>query len=525
MNCLGALILSTVLLPGPGSGDGGAGGPFEAVNLIPADVTHYLHARDAASIRAALVRRPVNDVFQRLLKTGEVSQAWRRLALSAGLEDEMLFDLWLGRSFTLVTRREGETSDWALLTEVDTEQARQVLRRLNPRRLAPRFALPISELPEHELLLAADGSTYLIGPKAPGRLFEELLAALAGAAEPVASLLEHPAMEKARGLGGGEVGIFTRHDPPLGGFSVIVADLDGERILLHHAGLFDSPPFQRPVTKMDWDPAPLEAVEDEAMLAFIEPTDIGGGPVEVFIEAVLDVPLLSAEMRRNLDCRRMFVVGEVEGRQEPQKTDLLLPTLSIVMEMKDRQQAESQLDEQAVRFAEAVNRLSEGGAQAAVPRLDSFRPGEARHIDLGPVMERFSERHPILQSVTLDWTVAGGPSGGYAVISTHPDQLQQTVKALENHQEGASRAGTWTSCGTLNGPRIGRHLRSYGDQAPLLAEADEKSIAEFRETLLLLSELAGGIDRCRWQLYRPTEKEMRLEAQITLSRPESAARR
>lgn len=525
MNCLGALILSTVLLPGPGSGNGPACDPFEAVNLVPRDVTLYLHAREAASIRANLAQRPVKDLFQRLLKTGELSQAWHRLALSARLEDEALFDLWLGRSFTLVTRREGETSDWALLTEVDTEQARQVLRRLNPRRLTPRFALPISELPEHELLLAADGSTYLIGPKAPGRLFEELLAALAGAAEPVASLVGHPAMEKARALGGGEVGIFTRHDPPLGGFSVIVADLDGERIMLHHAGLFDSPPFQRPVTRMEWDPAPLEAFEDEAMLAFIEPTDIGGGPVEIFIEAVLDVPLLSAEMRRNIGCRRMFVVGEVEGRQEPHKTDLLLPTLSIVMEVKDPQRAELELDEQASRFAEAVNRLSEGAAQAAIPPIDSFRPGEARHIDLGPVMEPFSERHPILQSVTLDWAVAGALSGSYAVIATHPDQLQQTVKALEGQREGAGRVGKWTSCGTLNGPRIGRHLRSYSDQAPLLAEADEKAVAEFRETLLLLSELAGGIDRCRWQLYRPTEKEMRLEAQITLTRPESAGGR
>lgn len=537
MSGLGAFILSIMLSVGPGSAGTPADDPFHAASLAPDDVSLYLHAQGAASIRARLAHRPIRSLFQRLLTSGDVSQAWHRLAVAAQLEDEALFDVWLGRDFTLLTRPEGEASDWILITEVDPDQAREILRRLRPRRLAPRHQLSISELPEHELLIASEGSTCLIGPTQPGRLFDEVLAARSGDPAPANTLAGHPAMARGRALGGGEVGLFSRHDLPLGGFSVMVADLEGEQILLHHAGRFENPPFQRPMTELEWDMAPLEAFEDKALLVLIEPTDIGGGPVEVFIEAVLDVPLLSAEMRRNLDNCRLLVVGEVEGRMEKDKTDLLLPAISIAVEIEDPQRAELELDEHVLQCMEATNRHLQTAAERTpdaqadalrdvprieIPSIHTFRRGEARRVDLGPVMERFGDRQPMLQSVSLNWSVATGPHGSYYVLASHPEQLGETIRALKSEGDGAARTGKWTSGGILNGRRIAAQLRSWSDQAELLAEAREQAVTEFRETLLLFSELAAGIEHCRWRIWRPTEKEMQLEAQIILARPESA---
>jgi hypothetical protein len=537
MSALGAVILSITLSVGPETGASSGAGPFDAAALVPPDVTLFLQAEDAASIRMELADRPMRELFRQLLTTGEAVRAWRRLAAAAGVEDEALFDVWLGRRFTFVMRPADETPDWALICEVDPKPAREVLRRLNPRRMAPRHQRPVSELPEHELLIASEGSTYFIGPTTPGRLFDDLLASVAGDSRPQETLADDPAMVQARSLGAGEVGLFVRHELPLGGFSAFVINVDGERILLHQAGRYENPPFQRPVTELAWDAAPLEAFRDKALLAVAEPTDIGGGPLEVFIEATLETPLLSESIRRNLDRRRLFVVGEVEGRQEEQGVDLLLPTLSIVIEIKDPQGAELELDEQVLNCAEAISRLAQRSFEAAsteekearagvpalrVPSIDTFHPGEMRHIDLGPVMQRFGPDHPILRSVTLDWSVASGPLGNYCVVATHPEQLRRTIEALQSPCGKATHREKITSAGFMDGRRVARQLRSFSEQAELLAETDGQAVASFRETMLLFSELAAGIERCSWKLRRPSEKEVRLEARIILADPESA---
>jgi hypothetical protein len=537
MNGLGAVILSIVLSVGPEPTGSPAPNPFDAATLIPADVTLFLHAEDAAAVRSELADRPIRGLFKRLLTTGEVADAWHGLAVAAGLEDEALFDAWLGRRFTFLTRPAGGQPDWALICEVDPDRARTVLRRLNPRRLAPRHQLPVSELPEHELLIASEGSTYLIGPTKPGRLFDELLASVAGVSLPAASLADDPAVAKAGSLGTGELGLFLRHELPLGGFSVFVLDLEGERVLLHHAGCYENPPFQRPVTELAWDAAPLEAFRDTALMAVVEPTDIGGGPIEVFIEAALEAPLLSPSLRRNLDKRRLFVVGEIEGRQEEHKTDLLLPTLSIALEIKDPARAETELDEHILHCAEAMNALSKRAfgtpreahskteltaPQLDIPSIHTFAPGEARQIDLGPLMQRYGPDHPILQSVTLDWSVTSGPSGNYCVVATSSEQLRRTIEALQRPCEGPPHNGKVTSAGFVDGRRMARQLRSFSDEAELLAEADPQAVASFRETMRLFSELAAGIERCCWELRRPSEKEVRIEARILLADPESA---
>ena len=63
------------------------------------------------------------------------------------------------------------------------------------------------------------------------------------------------------------------------------------------------------------------------------------------------------------------------------------------------------------------------------------------------------------------------------------------------------------------------HLRSYSDQAALFTSDDPADVAEFRRTMLMLSELAAGIHRCHWRLARPSVNEMTLDLDLVLSPP------
>ncbi len=68
--------------------------------------------------------------------------------------------------------------------------------------------------------------------------------------------------------------------------------------------------------------------------------------------------------------------------------------------------------------------------------------------------------------------------------------------------------------------RLAAHLGGWRDQAELLPSPEE--IEAFRGALRLFFELADAIERCTWQLARPSTDRLRLEAQLTLSPPVSA---
>lgn len=519
-------------------------GPFDAARLVPADVGLFLHVENARDIRADIARRPITRAAERMLREGEVAKAWQSLARRSGLDGATLFDRWLGRRFTLAVRwappereqgglqggeQQGEAHagtgrgpDWVLLTTLDHEAARPLLRRLRPRRLAPRAGLPVAELPEHGLLVARDGGTFVIGPVDPGDLFDDVLQRLTGEPGLTPSLAEQPSVAKGLSLGGGRVAAVVHHGQGLGGWSVAVGDLEGGQAKLRHAAQFDRSPFQRPVSQLHWDMSPLDAVEDVSLLAMIEPTDIGHGPVSIFVEMVVGAPILSDEMRKNLGDCQIVAIGEVEGRQEPHRSDLQVPTGAVAIKLKNVDTAPSELDAQLQRLTERIGRrLGVDGWPSALERAAMRRrDGAMGHLDLDPLIALADTDLPFVRSVSLNWTVASGPLGSYYVVATHPDHLGRTVRALESAAREKPRRGRWTNCGTMNGQRIGVHLRGYSDQAAALAPEGQAEV--FKDALLALSELAAGCERCRWQLTRPSALQMELDVQLVLSAPESA---
>jgi hypothetical protein len=501
--------------------------PFADAAIAPADVTIYLHVENAAELRATLAERPMGRLLEHLIRRGELDAAWEKAAALAGIDGATLFDRWLGRRFTLLVRPEAEGADWVVLTEVREKDARDTLRPLKPRRRAPRYGRPVMEFPESDVVIAAVDDRFVIGPKRPGRLLAEMLPRVAGEEPPTESLaeVEAEAIDKARALGAGTTGLYLRHGGFLGGWSVAVASVDGEHVKLCHAARFEHPPFDRPLTELRWNAAPLQALEDEALLVMMEPTDIGFGPVENFTHTVLKRRLLSEEMREQLGETRIITVGEIEGRQEPEPVDLLLPAGSVAIEISNEntQRAVEMIDAQLVQVAHALADMGKGAFDLDVPATTSLKDGHARHVDLRPAIEHLGGGFPIMRSVSLNWSVAKRPDRSYYVIATHPQHLGEIVEALEQTETGPECRGPWTSCGSLDGTRVAVHLQSFVDQAGLLVPDDEGDAEAFREAMVVLSRLAEGMNRCRWRLARPQVETMRLEVDIELSRPASAA--
>jgi hypothetical protein len=411
----------------------------------------------------------------------------------------------------------------------DRDAADRLIRRLQPIRKPPRARLPVFKIPDHHLLVTRDGSRYVVGSASPRGLFDEVVDRLvADEVTTTGTLAAHRTIERGRALEAGSIEVFVRStDPLIGGTNAIVADLDGDRLMLRHRGEFDESPFVRPRTALTWDTAPLAAFERNALVAVAEPADIGGGRLWRYVESLLRWPLVGAELGDLLGDCRILALGEVEGRLEEHGTDMLIPAGVLALEIEGSgADAEAALDTSVIHIVDRMNNLSEGSFLIETPSRREMQPGAPRHIDLEGAGQLFSGGFPIMRSASLDWTVAVGPNGSFCLVSSHPQQLADAARAIRETPAAEARPGDWSSCGTMNGRALHNHLHSYVGQPKLLTpDHDPQSLDDVRATMTALSSFAGGIERCRWQLRRPCDRTVELEVQITLTGRDSAGPR
>ena len=514
----GFLALLAPVLGPDGVESARPGDPFRAAALTPPDVRLYIHVNRAAAIRAEVADRPLAEWATNLFGDGQAPQAWARLAEAVELGGPQLFDTFLGTAFTLVVRGREEAAEWAVLTEVDPSDTRLLLSRLDPRVLGPRHRLPILHLPEHELQLAFSGRLLLIGPVPQSGLFDEMVPNLV--MPPQECLANDPAIAQARELGGGGAGLFMRHEPPMGGWSVAVADLHGPSIRLRYAAKFDHAPFTTVPTKLQWDLTPIHNLRGKTALAFMEPTDASGGPLDAFLQVALGKALMTPDMRRNLGPRRLTVFGELDGRLENPPFDLLLPTVARVYEVMDNEQAWAQLDEQMIGLVATFNTLGEDAFELDVPDPAMFEAGEPRRVEVGPAARWLLGDIPGVDRVSLNWTVIKGQLGSWSVIASDPGHLATIAEALSVAPAGEPIVGPWESSGTADGPRLASIVRSWRDRTEVLAEPGR--VDDLRSALLLFSTFGQGIQRCDWQMTRPSANQVLLEAELTLTAPDSS---
>lgn len=508
--------------------------PFAAARIAPGDVRVFVHVEQAGRLRRDLATRPIARTFTSLAGGNAAAQSWSALARSLKMDEATLFDHCFGREITFIARDAGE---WALVTDLGPERARDLMRTLAVRVREPRFGLAVSELPEQALLLASDGGQVVIGPSGQPQLFLDVLERWSAG--------ERPAAERAPATLAGnddftarlreiqceatraDIAAFIRHDRPLGGCSMFVADVRGEDVAIKHAARFDNPPFNSPVTNLACDFSPLNLLADHALVAVMQPRDVGDGPVENYLSAGLGVGLLSAEMRRNLADRRLLVMGEADARQLPQPRNILTTTFVAALEVKDVQVAAGQLDQQMSNVTQRINELGQGAFLIQMPDCGALRAHDPRQADLGAAGEWFAGGFPVMKTVSLNWAIAEGPpredgSGATAwfVVGSHPQALQETIASLRKPCPRDERlVGKYDSCGTANGRRLGRQVQSWSDEAPEFT--DPKHVDRVRSTLQALADLASGLSDCHWQMARPTANSLRLDVQLKLAPAET----
>jgi hypothetical protein len=215
-----------------------------------------------------------------------------------------------------------------------------------------------------------------------------------------------------------------------------------------------------------------------------------------------------------------LVVGEVEGRTQAQPVDVLSTSFATCFEVKDGEAAIAQGDAHMPKVAACIRNLCQGALLDDLPTVRCPRPDQPREINLSPCTDWFSGGFPIMKNIALTWTVAQGPQGAWFIIASHRRSLDDAVNALSRDiPEDERFVGCFDSCGSGNGRRIERHLRSWCGSADKFAEVGHAD--DFRKSVEAIADLAGGLQNCRWQLERPAQDRMRLEIQIELAPPES----
>jgi len=414
------------------------------------------------------------------------------------------------------------------LTEIEPQVSAALLRSLAPRVLAPRHGVGVFHLAEQELLLARADRLVLIAPDNDRGLFDAMVPNLNRA--PEGSLAQHEGvlqgtvlgMEMGSKPGRARAGLLIRHRPPLGGWSVGVAELDDDRVTVRHASRFDSAPFRSRITEFTWDPSPLRCLEGTGFLGYIEPTDTAGGPFDAFVATLLGEPLISQALGDNLGARRITAFSDIEGRLEDPPFDLLMPTIVRAYEVNDADRAWSQVDAHMVRLVEALNQLGQGSFQLEVPDPADFEPGRPRSVPIGPMARWLFGDIAGIDQASLNWTVSGDPTS-WCIVASHPDHLDAVARALETDAPClpvAGDTGRWTTSGIGDGKRLAQHLASWSTHAETLAAPED--VAAMRDALNLLRELAQGVDRCQWRMTRPTVESVTTEAEFELSPPDSS---
>ncbi len=231
------------------------------------------------------------------------------------------------------------------------------------------------------------------------------------------------------------------------------------------AAKFESAPFTHAVTKLTCDFSPVLAFEQSALVALIQPTDIGDGPVETFLTASLNESLVSPEMRANMGSRRITVIGEEEGRQLERPVDVLTTTFVTCLELNDPAKGVPQLDQQMTKVTERLNQLADGAFVFEAPAVGRLKNGDVRQVDLSEASDWFTGGFPIMKNVSLTWTVADGPQGAWFVVGSHRRSVDDVVRTLGKPSETCpAMNGKFDSCGVGNGVRIGRPDRSRKKQ-------------------------------------------------------------
>ncbi|MHC4992721.1 MAG: hypothetical protein ACYTGC_17255, partial [Planctomycetota bacterium] len=105
---------------------------------------------------------------------------------------------------------------------------------------------------------------------------------------------------------------------------------------------------------------------------------------------------------------RIIAVGEEEGRQREAPLDVLAPTVALGVQIGAADGAVEALDQSMVTLARRINRVT-GAPPEATESPPAPWPGDReRTLDISGIARLLPGGVPVMENVTLNWSVADG---------------------------------------------------------------------------------------------------------------------
>lgn len=519
--CVAAL--ATVL--SPGAAGSGWDRPFDGAEFVAADVDFFVHINEPASLRDRLARRGIDLGAGGAVPGAAMMDAWAALARSAGLSERQLFDDLFGQGVTFAFRRgQGDRIDWVAIATINDEMWADFTRRLDLRIGAPVHGIAIHALHEQELAFARLSPIVIAGPRvaaASGGLLAESLALVSGTANH--SLARDEALAPAIKLGDGEIGLFARHAPPLGGSSVVVGDLGRDLFVARHASAFANSPFGESPRPSSIRRALFNALGEESVCVLAQPLEMPTGALAAFVRARLPQGALTPAVEENLGERLLWIVAERKAHAAEAAKGAAPLDLVLVIEVRDPSIATAQADALCGGLAQVITDLVLAADERVRPTLPDFAqqpPDAVRRIEIGPALAQLFPRLVDPKTVSLNWTTVNGSQGTWWVVGTG-DQAVASIAAtliadlpIEGAMDDRAIDLDW-QFGVARGPQAAAHIERLGDRLAALSpggETNERGRVEksaIEGITEFLASALGAVDRCYWKAELPGQNRVR----------------
>lgn len=491
MQVLHLFILTWVL----GCGGADDAPSFRHTRIAPADTTVYIHIQNPARLRDQLIRKPVGEGLGKFIGNLEFIDVWSRLAKQIGWSDAEFFDAVLSDDVTVMIRREddGGTS-WAAVLDAPNQTFAEISRHVRAVKRTPAFGFVIRGIPEHDLLLAHNGHVLAAGPRSHDEVFYAVLETVSS--KRVLSLRHDRDIRAAETLTAGDVEIFWRHEPPIGGWSAATALLADDQITVKHVSDFDHSPFGEAQSQ---GLEIIRALQDSAVVAVARPFAPDASSLWQYVQIMLGPDAVNPEVHANLGDRMLTVVGETATMNQETGERRVIPTLAVGIEVKNAGPAIEHLDTLVLALVERIRKMIGPGTFRMPPIEPNLLPDDhVRRIELECdgtfVLPAFTDRGDL----SFNWTTVSTINDAWWIFATHPEQLQDVARALAQPLD--EQSGMTLHQSFVRGYRAADLLRSV---APIIRRNTPNAKGDRLDFRLeSFSSIGEGIDTIDWKTRR-----------------------
>ena len=501
--------------------------PFASAAVAPPDADFLLRVERFPQVWSKLEPTPIGRFLASRFEKSDLAAAWQAFCAERGEDPRQLAEELLSREATWIARRGAEGEEWLLLVRLDDDARRDLLARWRPRPLGRGWF----ELEREGLLLLDTGSQLAIAGTRSRDLLVAAASRLAGDAR-LPSLRDAWSIDDRDEIGRGQVECYLDRRPWTDDGLLIEATIDPRVVAIElHAAKPDQEAIaNRSSLAIDAEFAALVgSLRSEHLVVVASAASV---PMPFASEwlAVLPEAAASPSLGAAAASRRLWVVGESCGAGDDPDRDLPTPAVAFAIELKDAAEGEKRLDRWGEALASGFNRRF---PTLAMPPLSVTATVDGGSIDLAPLMRRSLGDHPIARRLRVDWSVAAGEQGGWAIVASGPAWLRSVQGAMESGADHRLGVDVLAECaasarefeaavqqGWLRGERIGRHFERWSEASDRLAPPGDREA--FAERWRQVAEAAKAVGDLQWTVVRSPSGSVRTSIRIEL--PERSER-